>query len=213
MKSLYLLTFLFSSAVYSSYAQKTVEINSIKVFEKARVKITSEVAHITVCSDLKLSKNCKNYFQSGTNEFSETALTNSEANSISKQKGINGIRNIGTEKITSKTSIRYLDKANSRIYFIGSGKNLNIAEYTTTQGSIARKAASQENIKCRGACFDRQDGCINDCYKLPGTAVFDCIDACTFSYLGCAAICDKYKPKYHLVLNDLLLKPVTIQTK
>lgn len=213
MKYLYFLTFLFSLAVYSGYAQKTVVINSIKVFEKARVKITAAVAHITVCSDIKLSKNCKNYFQSGTNEFNETALTNSEANSISKQKGINGIRNIGTEKISSKTSIRYLDKAISRIYFIGSGKNLNIAEYTTTQGSIARKASSQENIKCRGACSERENGCYDGCYKLPETAMHDCVDACDFSYLGCVAICDRYKPKYHLILNDLLLKPVTIQTK
>lgn len=199
---------------FGCIAQKSMQINGSKAFIKSSIKLSADVAHITACSDTKLSKNCKSYFSTGGSDFQETVLTSTEANSIAKSKGLTGLKNVNTEKVNNKVSLSFIDKANARVYFIGHGKNLNIVEFSNSPGTIAKRPSSTENIACRNACQDAKSKCYTDC--LVGSngldALYqDCADGCAISFLGCTGICDKYVKKVQIVLNNILVKPISFQ--
>lgn len=198
---------------YSAIGQKTIQIGESKLFIKNNIKLSTDVAHITACSDAKLSKNCKSYFAIGSNEYQETTLTSSEANSISKSKNLSGLKNVNTEKVNKQVSLSYIDKHNSRIYFFGHGKNLNIVEYNIPTTPIAKRPSSAQNIACRSACQDAKDKCFKDCVMAGGSGYENCYDGCAISFLGCTGICDKYVKKVQIVLENILVKPISFQNK
>jgi len=198
---------------YSAIGQKTIQIGESKLFIKNNLKLTTEIAHITACSDAKLSKNCKSYFAIGSNEYQETSLTSTEANSISKLKNLSGLKNVNTEKVNKQVSLSYIDKPNSRIYFFGHGKNLNIIEYYIPSTPIAKRPSSTQNIACRNACQDAKSKCHQDCLFGPASGFENCYDGCAISFLGCTGICDKYVKKVQIALNNILVKPISFQNK
>lgn len=189
--------------------QKSIIINNKKLYVKSTTNVNTQLKHFTVCSDLKLSKNCQNYFNSSENEYTSTIITQTDINSIIKTKGVGQIKNISTEKI-GKTSITpVLYRNNSVAYFIGHGKNLNIIEYTAPIKSIGR-SSSPENIACRGDCYETKIMCWDDCIKASQIGN-ECWDGCNISYIGCAAICDKYVKKIQIELKGILVKPISIK--
>lgn len=196
---------------YSAIGQKPIQIGESKLFSKNNIKLSTEVAHITACSDAKLSKNCKSYFAIGSNEYQETTLTSAEANSIAKSKSLSGLKNVNTEKVNNKVGLSYIDKSNARVYFFGNGKNLNIVEFVKPPGTIAKRpASSPEKLKCLNSCKDAKDKCWTDCV-MAGEDYYDCTDGCYISYLGCNGICDKYVKRVQIVLNNFLVKPISFQ--
>ncbi len=197
---------------FNCLSQKSMQINGSKAFLKSNIKLSPDVAYITACSDIKLSKNCKSYFSTGNSDFQETVLTSTEANSIAKFKGISGLKNINTEKVNNKVSLSFIDKSNARVYFFGHGKNLNIVEFSNPPGTIAKRPNSAQNISCRNACQDAKSKCYTDCLIGGNESSFqDCYDGCAISFLGCTGICDKYVKKVHITLNNILVKPISFQ--
>ena len=204
---------LFFIAIIENYSlsQMPIMINETKLFTKVKIKLTSDVAYITACSDAKLIKNCKSYFASGAGDYQETTLTSTEVNSIAKFKNLSGLKNVNTEKVNKKVSLSYIDKSNARVYFFGHGKNLNIVEFTTHQGTISKRpASSPEKLKCLQSCKDAQNACWTTCFIAQDYA---CLDGCYISYLGCNGICDKdkYIKKVQIALNNILVKPISLQ--
>lgn len=201
---------------FGCIAQKSMQINGSKAFTKSNIKLSADVAHITACSDTKLSKNCKSYFSTGGSDFQETVLTSTEANSIAKSKGLTGLKNVNTEKVNNKVSLSFIDKANARVYFIGHGKNLNIVEFSNPPRTIAKRPSIPENIDCRNACIDAKGKCFYECTVgstggATTSSYYDCLDGCAISFLGCTGICDKYVKKIQIVLNNILVKPISFQ--
>lgn len=84
-----------------------MQINGSKAFTKSNIKLSADVAHITTCSDTKLSKNCKSYFSTGGSDFQETVLTSTEANSIAKSKGLTGLKMSTLRKSITKLVYLY----------------------------------------------------------------------------------------------------------
>jgi len=188
-------------------SQKSIIINNKKLYIKNTTNVNLQLKHFTVCSDVKLSKNCQNYFNSSENEYTSTIITQTDLNSITKTKGVTQIKNITTEKIGKTTITPVLLRNNSVVYFIGHGKNLNIIEYAAPIKSIGR-SSSPENIACRGDCYDTKTKCHSDCNNA-GQFGNECWDGCNISYVGCTSICDKYVKKIQIELKGILVKPVS----
>ncbi|MEI2694025.1 MAG: hypothetical protein V9E90_03060 [Saprospiraceae bacterium] len=206
---------LFLALTFNSIGQKSIQINGTKAFIKSNVKLSLDVSHITACNDTKLTKNCKYYFLLVGTEFQETTLTSTEANSISKTKNLTGLKNVNTEKVNKQVSLSYIDKSNSRIYFVGYGKNLNIVEYSNPPGTVAKRPSSTKLNACKNACQDAKSKCFEDCiFGTSSESVFsNCYDGCALSFLGCTGICEKYVKKVQIALNNILVKPISFQTK
>lgn len=209
MKLLYLSLLFFILNSNFTLSQKSIQINGSKMYQKVSIKMTSEVAHVTACTDSKLSKNCKYYFQTMENEFLETSLSNIDANIILKSKGLKGVKNIGLEKLTPNVTVNYLDNIKSKIYFVGFGKDLNIVEYVTSPNNKTKRPSIPENIACRNNCNNTKESCINSCFNASDFS--KCRDGCFISFIGCTGICDNYVKKYQIQLKNILIKPITIQ--
>lgn len=177
-------------------------INGKEMFTKTSSTINAEVSYFTVCEDRKLSKACKNFFRSGNGEFSETSLTNTEINSITKSKTITGINGIQKTKI-DKSTIYSLVRGTALIYFIGFGKNLNVVEYQSSTSSMAKKASvSPANKSCKSGCLKEFENCFLGC-------VPDCGDKCAKKWTECEGFCDKYVKKSEIIISAILSKPIS----